>query len=621
MMRAGLTLLAAFGIGALGLFFLHDGGRISLPLAFLLSLGGIWFWARAHAGELAGLVELAEAARSGAGLPGVRPGVMPGVMPDVKGECRETRALAAALRGLDQRLQEAAAEAESLRVEHAEELRRLKLAYEGENEACEAQLVPREEALRTIHMRSLNIGGEAESLGFLSNDCVSDAVTLLEQANRLQNSLGEIFGAVSSVEALAEEAAAMTREALQDAHTGNELVHKAMDGTREVAKAASDLSVILRSLNEQADAIGAVIVMINDIADQTNLLALNAAIEAARAGEAGRGFAVVADEVRKLAEKTVGSTEQVRAAVSAIRSLADRASFSMDATGKRIDESSGHSLVAGEAIGRIMGQVEGVSSRMARITDGTKMLVARAADITNTQSIVNKAAEDARLGSLRSVDFINNLVDKNRKQLDLVKKVRGIHSEPDKMPRDTGHMRGVLPNLMMDFIVENYGQDVFDELSAKLGNPDFLPSETFPNKLIPTLVDELCRRTGESERELYLKFGRFTCKGFQTLYGQYFAAKNLKDFFLNLNALHARLTSIMPGIVPPHFDFVDEGDTLRITYKSDRGLFDYFEGILLASADAFKEPVRVTVERLDRHRARATVVFLQGASREGERNL
>ena len=121
----------------------------------------------------------------------------------------------------------------------------------------------------------------------------------------------------------ASDAADVTTNAREQAEEGSRNLNALIKMIGEVHQHALGLKDSMQDLGNQAQGIGNILNVISDIADQTNLLALNAAIEAARAGEAGRGFAVVADEVRKLAEKTMDATREVGSAVSSIQSVTD----------------------------------------------------------------------------------------------------------------------------------------------------------------------------------------------------------------------------------------------------------------------------------------------------------
>lgn len=598
MMRAGLLLAMVFGLTTTGLVF-AEGVMLYLIMgvAFLVAMLGLWIIMRVHAEELDSLASLVTDVRLGSQTR------------EPHSDTTGLREAEDALISMNKELKHAAEEHARLNTEHARELQRITAEQEASEAAYQAKLAPQEKSLKSMYEISLDMSGDSESLGFLATERVKNALLLLEQANFLQTTLEEVTHSISAVEQLAGESTNMSQSSLKDAHEGNTLVRQAVKGIEEVTEAASGLSIVLQSLNTQADAIGDIIGMINDIADQTNLLALNAAIEAARAGESGRGFAVVADEVRKLAEKTMGSTQQVREVVNTIRALADKASRSMQDTGQRIGECSRQSMVAGESIERIMAQTEGMTKRMEHIAGATLSLATRTADITHAQDVVNNVATNAKEGALRAVDSITKVVGKNRSLLDLIKGMRGVKTDPSKIPSDKGKMRGILPSIMRQFILETYGVKTLGEIMNMMGNPDLLPSETFPNSIMHLMVGEICRHTGDSERTLYFKFARFTCKSFQEMYGQFLTAKNLKEFYLNLDVIHTRLTAIIPGIVPPHFKFVDEGKTLHITYESDRALFDYFEGILIAMAETFKESVHISMQRLDNRRARASVTF------------
>jgi methyl-accepting chemotaxis protein len=139
------------------------------------------------------------------------------------------------------------------------------------------------------------------------------------------------------------------------AETGAATVLAVKESVGEVDKKTDHLKDIISALGEQAKGIGQIMNVITDIADQTNLLALNAAIEAARAGEAGRGFAVVADEVRKLAEKTMNATKEVGEAVKAIQTGTQRCSQGMEEAAAAVQRSAELAASAEGALQEIVG--------------------------------------------------------------------------------------------------------------------------------------------------------------------------------------------------------------------------------------------------------------------------
>ncbi|MEF2145717.1 MAG: methyl-accepting chemotaxis protein [Desulfovibrionaceae bacterium] len=150
----------------------------------------------------------------------------------------------------------------------------------------------------------------------------------------------EMSATVREVAGSADEAADHAHKARDRAQEGAAVVDRTVEAIQDVARHAEDLNAVVSELGNQAHSIAGVMELISDIADQTNLLALNAAIEAARAGEAGRGFAVVADEVRKLAEKTMNATREVHVVIQAIQDGVHRSCHGM----------SEASLLVGQAV-------------------------------------------------------------------------------------------------------------------------------------------------------------------------------------------------------------------------------------------------------------------------------
>ncbi len=174
------------------------------------------------------------------------------------------------------------------------------------------------------------------------------------------------------------------KEMLSTAEKGSTIVNRSVYEVREIAETVKKSSEFVKALGDQSEEIGKIINVINDIADQTNLLALNAAIEAARAGEAGRGFAVVADEVKKLAERTSKSTQEIAGMVTSIKQGVDGAVGSMGEVTEKVATGVELSNEAGTALNEIVGSASNLQSMLHQI----------AAAIEEMNSTTNEIAKD-----------------------------------------------------------------------------------------------------------------------------------------------------------------------------------------------------------------------------------
>ena len=181
---------------------------------------------------------------------------------------------------------------------------------------------------------------------------------------------------------------------------------------KTISENTNNLAQTISSLSESSEDIGRILTVINDIADQTNLLALNAAIEAARAGEAGRGFAVVADEVRKLAERTSQATNEISAIINTFQQESDSAAKNMATTSKSIDDGSNK---VEKTLSDFKDVVEGINNANNDIVSITSMVDRQnnsIQDVTNNTGSINAGITQSNVAILEVTKTIDHLQHK-----------------------------------------------------------------------------------------------------------------------------------------------------------------------------------------------------------------
>ena len=252
----------------------------------------------------------------------------------------------------------------------------------------------------------------------------SGADTQKERATESATAMEEMNSSVMEVARNAAQTANMADEAKMEGSKGGEVITQVVQSIKQLNSETDLLQKELNNLGVQADSINMVMGVINDIADQTNLLALNAAIEAARAGEAGRGFAVVADEVRKLAEKTMDATQEVGGAIKTIQAGTSKSIDRMRDTSKVVDNSTELVDQAGAVISKIMQMIEETSDRVRAIAAASEEQSAASEQITGSMTEVNSIANetaDLMSDSLQSMHDLSDMSARLQKLIEDLK--------------------------------------------------------------------------------------------------------------------------------------------------------------------------------------------------------
>jgi methyl-accepting chemotaxis protein len=232
--------------------------------------------------------------------------------------------------------------------------------------------------------------GAAVEETVISISTVSGNITgLADNVASVSSAIGELAVSVNQVAGSAREASTLSLEADRKAKDGGVAVERLVRSTREVADDITSVVAKMQELGSASERIGAIVEVIDAIADQTNLLALNAAIEAARAGEHGRGFAVVADEVRKLAESSAHSTREIGTLVKDIQAKTGEVVRSTTSSGKKAESGLEMADLAGRAIGDISSAVGEANRLIEQISMAAREQASGASAIVNSVEQMN----------------------------------------------------------------------------------------------------------------------------------------------------------------------------------------------------------------------------------------
>ncbi|MBI5193730.1 MAG: HAMP domain-containing protein [Nitrospirae bacterium] len=236
----------------------------------------------------------------------------------------------------------------------------------------------------------------------LTNSSSSGAEKQTSQITHVVTAVGEMSSTVLEVAKNSADASGSASRAKESAVAGSKVVQSSLESMIRIANSVEISAKTIKELGKTSTHIGEIVAVIDDIADQTNLLALNAAIEAARAGEQGMGFAVVSNEVKKLAERTTQATKEIADRISKIQKDTLDAVSAMDEWNKEVKEGVEFSSSAGESLKQIVSLVQNVTDMIAQIATATEEQSAATEEISSNIEDIARVSRDTASGATQA---------------------------------------------------------------------------------------------------------------------------------------------------------------------------------------------------------------------------
>ncbi|MFM1885871.1 MAG: hypothetical protein RL026_1028 [Pseudomonadota bacterium] len=265
--------------------------------------------------------------------------------------------------------------------------------------------------VRTINASALQVDDAVHHSRTLSQALAQAAVAQARQIALATDSIATMAGSIEEVSGNAERAADVARHSVDVAGKGADAVKRTIDGMNSIRETIQDTSKRIKRLGESSQEIGNIVELINDLAEQTNILALNASIQASMAGEAGRGFALVADEVQRLAERAALATRQIESLVRTIQSDTGGAVVSME---RSTADVVGGALLA-ENAGAALAEIEQVSVQIAslvhNISASAREQAAAGQNIARNMQALREISEQTSSSTQLSSQSLGRLAD------------------------------------------------------------------------------------------------------------------------------------------------------------------------------------------------------------------
>ena len=267
------------------------------------------------------------------------------------------------------------------------------------------------ELVTTITDSAVSLEGSAKQTQASAGHLAKASVAQSKQVALASESVAAMAASTEEVSGNAERSADVARHSVDVAHKGGEAVRRTIDGMNAIRETIQETSKRIKRLGESSQEIGNIVELINDIAEQTNILALNASIQASMAGEAGRGFAVVADEVQRLAERAANATKQIEVLVRTIQADTNEAVVSME---RSTTDVVGGALLA-ENAGAALEEIEQVSNQIAslvqNISASSRQQASAAQNISRTMGVLREISSQTAENSAATSGSVGKLAE------------------------------------------------------------------------------------------------------------------------------------------------------------------------------------------------------------------
>jgi twitching motility protein PilJ len=261
----------------------------------------------------------------------------------------------------------------------------------------------------TINETAVQVAAASQETQATAMHLAEAAEAQAQQINTASDKISEMAASIDQVSKNSAESADVAQRSVQIAAKGADVVRQTIQGMDSIRDQIQETSKRIKRLGESSQEIGSIVELINDISEQTNILALNAAIQAASAGEAGRGFAVVADEVQRLAERASNATKRIETLVQTIQSDTNEAVNSMEQTTAEVVSGARLAEDAGLALGEIETVSTDLANLISNISTAAKKQSTAATDITATMNSIQEITSQTSQGANQTAESIGNL--------------------------------------------------------------------------------------------------------------------------------------------------------------------------------------------------------------------